>query len=61
MRDNSSTSDTPERQSRLWVAVAVSMTMIFTSYAVSVFNHQNDVEVNGQTYSPRPVVVSYLA
>jgi len=61
MRDNSSTSDTPESQSRLWVAVAVSMTMIFTSYAVSVLNHQNDVDVNAQTYSPRPVVVSYLA
>jgi hypothetical protein len=61
MRDNSSASDTQESQSRLWVAVALSMTMIFTSYAVSVLNHQTDVEVNAQTYSPRPVVVGYLA
>jgi hypothetical protein len=61
MRDNSSTSDTPESQSRLWVAVTLSMTMIFTSYAVSVLNQQTDIEVNAQTYSSRPVVVSYLA
>lgn len=61
MRNYSSTSDTPGSQSRLWVAVALSMTMIFTSYAISVLNHQNDVEMNAQTYSPRPVVVSYLA
>ncbi len=61
MRDHSSTSDTQESQSRLWVAVALSMTMIFTSYAFSVLNHQTDVEVNAQNYSPRPVVVSYLA
>lgn len=61
MRDQSSTHETQESQSRLWVAVAVSMTMIFTSYAVSVLNHQNDVEVNAQIYSARPVVVSYLA
>jgi hypothetical protein len=37
------------------------MTMIFTSYAVSVLNQQTDIEVNAQTYSSRPVVVSYLA
>lgn len=61
MRDNNSSSNAPESQSRLWVAVALSMTMIFTSYAVSVLDHQTDVEVNGQSYSPRPVVVSYLA
>lgn len=61
MRDQSSANGTQESQSRLWVAVAVSMTMIFTSYAVSVLNHQNDVEVNAQIYSNRPVVVSYLA
>lgn len=61
MRDQSSANETQESQSRLWVAVAVSMTMIFTSYAVSVLNHQNDVEVNAQIYSNRPVVVSYLA
>jgi len=61
MHDNRSSRDTPESQSRLWVAVALSMTMIFTSYAVSVFNHQADVEVNAQTNSPRSVAVSYLA
>lgn len=61
MRNNGSASDTQENRSSLWVAVALSMTMIFTSYAVSVLDHQNDVEVNAQTYSPRPVIVSYLA
>ena len=29
-----------ESESRLWVAVALSMSMIFTSYAISLFNHQ---------------------
>lgn len=50
-----------ESESRLWVAVALSMTMIFTSYAISVFNHQEDSQVNAYTPSHRPVVVSYLA
>jgi|GWRWMinimDraft_5_1066013.scaffolds.fasta_scaffold00031_21 hypothetical protein len=50
-----------ESESRLWVAVALSMSMIFTSYAISVFNHQEDNQVNAYTHSQRPIVVSYLA
>lgn len=50
-----------ENESRLWVAVALSMSMIFTSYAISVFNHQEDYQVNANTHSQRPIVVSYLA
>ena len=50
-----------ESQSRLGVAVALSMAMIFTSYAISVFNHQQDVQVNAYSNSHRPIVVSYLA
>lgn len=48
-------------ESRLWLAVALSVSMIFTSYAVSVLNHHNDDEMNVQTYTHRPIVVSYLA
>ena len=50
-----------ESESRLWVAVALSMTMIFTSYAISLVNHQEDNQVNAYSHSQRPIVVSYLA
>ena len=50
-----------ENESRLWVAVALSMTMIFNSYAVSVLNHKEDYQVNAHTHSQRPIVVGYLA
>lgn len=50
-----------ESESRLGVAIALSMAMIFTSYAISVFNHQEDSQVNAYTHSQRPIVVSYLA
>lgn len=50
-----------ESESRLWLAVALSMSMIFTSYVVSVFNHQEDIQVNANTNSQRPIVVGYLA
>lgn len=50
-----------ESESRLWLAVALSMSMIFTSYVVSVFNHQEDIQVNANTHSQRPIVVGYLA
>ena len=50
-----------ENESRLWIAVALSMSMIFTSYIVSVTNHQEDTQVNANTQSHRPIVVGYLA
>ena len=50
-----------ESGSRLWLAVALSMTAIFSSYAISVLNHQKDQQINAYSTSPRPVVVSYLA
>ena len=50
-----------ESESRLWVAVALSMSMIFTSYVVSVFNHYDDIDMNAPNYTHRPIVVSYLA
>jgi hypothetical protein len=50
-----------EHQSRLWVAVALSMSMIFTSYVISVLNHQEEYQVNATINSQRPIVVSYLA
>jgi hypothetical protein len=50
-----------ETGSRLWVAVALSMTAIFTSYAISVFNYEKEHQVNANSNSHRPVVVSYLA
>ncbi len=50
-----------QSESRLWTAVGLSMTMIFASYAISVFNNQEDQQVNAYSPSHRPVVVSYLA
>jgi hypothetical protein len=35
--------------------------MIFTSYAVSVLNHYDDIDMNAPNYTHRPIVVSYLA
>ncbi|MES2783463.1 MAG: hypothetical protein V4657_11765 [Pseudomonadota bacterium] len=62
MRKDIGTSNNPNGQdSRLWLAVALSFTMIFTSYAVSVLNHRNDGEMTVQTQPNRPIVVSYLA
>ena len=62
MRKDIETSSNPNGQdSRLWLAVALSFTMIFTSYAVSVLNHHDDGGMNAQTYTHRPFVVSYLA
>jgi hypothetical protein len=54
-------SKSAESGSRLWLAVALSMTAIFSSYAISVFNHEKDQQVNVYSHSHRPVVVSYLA
>jgi hypothetical protein len=48
-------------ESRLGLAIAISISMIFTSYAVSVLNHHDDGEMNAQIYTNRPAVVSYLA
>ena len=50
-----------ETGSRLWVAVALSMTAIFTSYAISVLNPEKEQQINIYSHSPRPIVVSYLA
>jgi len=62
MRRNIGTSDkAKESESRLWLAVALSLSMIFTSYVVSVFNHYDHIDVNVQNYTHRPIVVSYLA
>lgn len=62
MRKDIETIKNPNGQeSRLWLAVALSMTMIFTSYAVSVLNHRNAGEMTVQTQPNRPFVVSYLA
>lgn len=49
------------QESRLWLAVALSISMIFTSYAVSVINHRDAGGKNTQTLPHRPFVVSYLA
>ncbi|MBJ7526299.1 MAG: hypothetical protein ACK519_06280 [Sphingomonadaceae bacterium] len=49
------------RDSRLWLAVALSFTMIFTSYAVSVLNHRSVGEISAHSQPNRPIVVSYLA
>ncbi len=54
-------SHSSEQDSRLWLAVALSFTMIFSSYAVSVLNHRNDGEVSARTQLNRSIVVSYLA
>jgi hypothetical protein len=50
-----------ETGSRLWVAVMLSITAIFSSYAISVVNHQKDQSVNANSQFQRPVAVSYLA
>jgi hypothetical protein len=49
------------QESRLWLAIALSISMIFTSYAVSVLNHHDAGGKNTQTLTYRPFVVSYLA
>ncbi|MFN5129556.1 MAG: hypothetical protein ACK5EJ_12455 [Sphingomonadaceae bacterium] len=49
------------RDSRLWLAVALSFTMIFKSYAVSVLNHRSVGEISAHSQPNRPIVVSYLA
>lgn len=62
MRKDIGTSDNVSgNESRLWLAVALSVFMIFTSYAVSVLNHYDDVNMNVPNYTHRPIVVSYLA
>jgi hypothetical protein len=62
MRRDIETSDyLNEQDSRLWLAVAVSLMMIFTSYAVSVLNHYNAGEISAHTQPNRSIVVSYLA
>ena len=62
MRKDIGTSDNVSgSESRLWLAVALSVSMIFTSYAVSVLNHHDDGDMNVQNYTHRPIVVSYLA
>jgi len=62
MRKDIGTSDNVSgSESRLWLAVALSVSMIFTSYAVSVLNHYDDVNMNVPNYTHRPIVVSYLA
>jgi hypothetical protein len=50
-----------EQDSRLWLAVVLCFTMIFTSYAVSVLNHRNSAEISTHTQPNRSIVVSYLA
>ena len=62
MRKDIGTSDKANgSESRLWLAVALSVSMIFTSYAVSVLNHYDDIDMNVPNYTHRPIVVSYLA
>jgi hypothetical protein len=62
MRKDIGTSDNVSgSESRLWLAVALSVSMIFTSYAVSVLNHYDDINMNVPNYTHRPIVVSYLA
>jgi hypothetical protein len=39
----------------------LSISMIFTSYAVSVLNHHDEDGMHAQTLTHRPFVVSYLA
>lgn len=50
-----------ENESRLGVAIALSMAMIFTSYAISVFNQKEDTQAYATSPSHRPAVVSYIA
>jgi len=62
MRNDIETSDKANgSESRLWLAVALSVSMIFASYAVSVLNHYDDIDMNVPNYTHRPIVVSYLA
>jgi hypothetical protein len=62
MRKDIETSNNPNGQdSRLWLAVALSFMMIFTSYAVSVLNHRSAGEISAHSQPNRPTVVSYLA
>ena len=49
------------QESHLLLAVALSISMIFTSYAVSVLNHHDEDGMHAQTLTHRPFVVSYLA
>jgi len=49
------------QESRLLLAVALSISMIFTSYAVSVVNHRSAGEISAHSQPNRPIVVSYLA
>ena len=49
------------QESHLLLAVTLSISMIFTSYAVSVLNHRDAGGKNTQTLTCRPFVVSYLA
>lgn len=60
-KDIGTSNDVSGNESRLWLAVALSVSMIFTSYAVSVLNHYDDVNMNVPNYTHRPIVVSYLA
>jgi len=50
-----------ENESRLGAAIALSMAMIFTSYAISVFNHKEDTQAYATSPTLRPAVVSYIA
>lgn len=62
MRKNIEISNaTNVQESHLSLAVALSISMIFTSYAVSVLNHRDAGGKNTQTLTHRPFVVSYLA
>ena len=60
-KDIGTSNDVSGSESRLWLAVALSVSMIFTSYAVSVLNHYDDINMNVPNYTHRPIVVSYLA
>jgi hypothetical protein len=50
-----------EIESRLLVVVALSVSMIFAGYIVSVITHQENIQLNPDTHSQRPIVVGYLA
>ena len=60
-KDIGTSNDVSGSESRLWLAVALSVSMIFTSYAVSVLNHYDDINMNVPNYTHRPIIVSYLA
>ena len=62
MRKNIEISNAPNGQeSHLSLAVALSISMIFISYAVSLLNHRDAGEKNTQTLTYRSFVASYLA